>query len=114
MKLKLILGLAFISPWFLLAQIESATQKRIHNLEEFEYLKTHDVETGIIPKEKLYEQMEALSQIEESSNKNEQVGATDEWIELGPIDKGGQVKAMVIINDNGKKLAFAGGSSGGL
>lgn len=114
MKLRLILGLILISPCFLLAQVEGANSKKMRDLDAFEYLKTHDIQTGLVPKENLYEQMEMLSKIEESSNKNEQVGATDKWIELGPINKGGQVKAMVIIDNNGKKLAFAGGSAGGL
>lgn len=114
MTLRLILGLIIISPVFVFAQIDGAERKREHALEAFEYLKTHDIQTGLIPKERLYQQMETLATTEESSNKTDLLGANDKWIELGPIDKGGRVKALAIVEYQGRDIALAGGAGGGL
>jgi hypothetical protein len=87
MKIKFLFWLTLVSPWVLLAQSEMTKAQKRQALEELEYLKTRDPETGLVPKERLYEQIEILQEQEQeaelSTAKLNGVGATDKWIELG-------------------------------
>jgi hypothetical protein len=68
-----------------------------------------------VPKEKLYEQIEQIQYQDAAQDytaKIAGVGTGDKWIELGPTNRGGRVRALTILSDN--KTAFAGGISGGL
>jgi hypothetical protein len=120
-SLALCLGLGYS----LYAQ-KQAPKSKINIAEErakLEFMQTKDLETGTIPKERLYQAMEHIEAEQQQSNQIQDrlltptVIAQPRWLEVGPTNIGGRVRSMLIRPDNPANPvnpAWAGGVNGGL
>ncbi len=80
---------------------------------ELEFLKTRDLATNTVPKERLIDALKYTQQLQANPRNNAIPGIT--WNERGPNNVGGRTRAILVDkNDTTGKTVFAGGVGGGL
>lgn len=119
MKKVLFLTLCLGLGYSLYAQ-KQAPNAKINLAEErakLEFMQTKDLETGTIPKNRLYQALEQIDNAQDGQSLSQArlltplVVSQPRWLEVGPTNVGGRTRSMLIRSAS---TAWAGGVAGGL
>ncbi len=95
-------------------QAQQEIKTNVQQRAEFEHLQTQDPATGTIPRDRLYKALETISEQNNASalrTQGVQTVLQPRWLEVGPTNVGGRVRAMLMRSAS---TAWAGGVSGGV